>query len=58
MTTCNVIRRIKVAMRSIADEKSRATVDRVYGFYAMNCPLDRTLRSTTGLSSTVEIVGN
>jgi hypothetical protein len=45
-------------MRSIADEKSRATVDRVYGFYAMNCPLDRTLRSTTGLSSTVEIVGN
>jgi uncharacterized OsmC-like protein len=53
-----VIRRIKVAMRLAADEKSREIVERVHGFYAMNCPLYRTLRSAIALSSTVEIVGS
>jgi uncharacterized OsmC-like protein len=52
-----VIRRINVAMRLAADEKSREVVERVHGFYAMNCPLYRTLRSAIALSSTVEIVG-
>jgi hypothetical protein len=31
-------------------------VERVHGFYAMNCPLYRTLRSAIALSSTVDIV--
>jgi uncharacterized OsmC-like protein len=52
-----VIRRINVAMRLLAEEKSRAVVERVHGFYAMNCPLYRTLRSAIALSSTVAIVG-
>jgi hypothetical protein len=42
-------------MHMVAGEKSRKLVDRVHGFYAMNCPLYRTLRSGIGLSSTVEI---
>jgi len=51
-----VIRRINVAMRLVAEEKSRELIERVHGFYAMNCPLSRTLRSAIALSSTVEIV--
>ena len=53
-----VIRRIHVAMRLVANEQSRELVERVHGFYAMNCPLYRTLRSAIALSSTVEIVGS
>ena len=53
-----VIRRINVAMRLVTDEKSRELIERVHGFYAMNCPLYRTLRSAIALSSTVEIVGS
>src|SRR5512147_209312 len=52
-----VIRRITVAMRLVAEEKNRELVDRVHGFYAMNCPLYRTLRSAIALLSSVEIVG-
>ena len=51
-----VIRRIHVAMRLVATTANRETVERVHGFYAMNCPLYRTLRSAIALSSTVEIV--
>jgi uncharacterized OsmC-like protein len=51
-----VIRRINVAMRLVADEKTLEVVERVHSFYAMNCPLYRTLRSAIALSSTVEIV--
>ena len=50
-----VIRRIHVAMRLVAPETSRETIDRVHGFYAMNCPLYRTLHSAIALTSTVEI---
>ena len=50
-----VIRRIRVAMRLVAAETSRETVDRVHGFYAMHCPLYRTLRTAIALSSTVDI---
>jgi hypothetical protein len=53
-----VIRRINVAMRLVAEEKSRELVDRVHGFYAMNCPLYRTLRLAIALSSSVEIVSS
>ena len=50
-----VIRRIHVAMRLVAVETSREVVDRVHGFYAMNCPLYRTLHSAIALSSTVHV---
>lgn len=50
-----VIRRIHVAMRLIAPETARETAERVHGFYAMNCPLYRTLHSAIQLSSSLEI---
>ena len=34
-----VIRRVHVAMRLVADPELRDKVERVHGFYAMNCPL-------------------
>jgi len=51
-----VIRRIHVLMRLQAPEEARATVDRVHGMYAMNCPLYRTLHRAIQLSSSVELV--
>ena len=53
-----VIRRIHVAAQLMATEANRETVDRVHGFYAMNCPLYRTLHSAITLSSAVEIVAS
>ena len=50
-----VIRRIHVLMRLQASEDARATVERVHGIYAMNCPLYRTLRNAIQLSSSVEL---
>src|SRR6266446_1433278 len=38
-----VIRRIHVAMRLVASEEVKDTVERVHGIYAMNCPLYRTI---------------
>lgn len=46
-----VIRRIHVAMRLVAPESARETVERVHGFYAMRCPLYRTLHNAIQLSS-------
>jgi len=51
-----VIRRIRVAMRLIAPDSVRGTVERVHGIYAMNCPLYRTLRSAIQLSSSYTLV--
>jgi len=51
-----VIRRIHVAMRVVAPEASRATVERVHGLYAMNCPLYRTLHNAIQLTSSYELV--
>jgi uncharacterized OsmC-like protein len=51
-----VIRRIHVAMRLVAPEASRATVERVHGMYAMNCPLYRTLHNAIQLTSSYELV--
>ena len=50
-----VIRRIHVAMRLVADEKVRETVERVHGAYAMRCPLYRTLHNAITLTSAVEL---
>ena len=50
-----VIRRIHVQMRLQAPASARETVDRVHGFYAMKCPLYRTLHRTITLSSSVDL---
>lgn len=46
-----VIRRIHVAMRLVAPEQVRETVERVHGLYAMRCPLYRTLHKAIRLTS-------
>ena len=46
-----VIRRIHVAMRLVAAEGVRETVERVHGMYAMRCPLYRTLHNAIQLTS-------
>jgi uncharacterized OsmC-like protein len=51
-----VIRRIHVAMRLVAPEDIRGTVERVHGIYAMRCPLYRTLHEAIQLSSSFELV--
>jgi uncharacterized OsmC-like protein len=51
-----VIRRIHVLMRLQAPAEARATVERVHGIYAMNCPLYRTLHTAIQLSSSFELV--
>ncbi|MFZ0738418.1 MAG: OsmC family protein [Candidatus Acidiferrales bacterium] len=51
-----VIRRIHVAMRLVASEGVKETVDRVHGLYAMNCPLYRTLHKAIQLTSSFEVV--
>jgi uncharacterized OsmC-like protein len=51
-----VIRRIHVAMRLVASEDVRETVERVHGIYAMRCPLYRTLHSAIALSSSYQLV--
>ena len=50
-----VIRRIHVAMRLVAPDELRDTVERVHGFYAMRCPLYRTLHGAIALSSSFEL---
>ena len=51
-----VIRRIHVAMKLAAPESARATVERVHGMYAMNCPLYRTLHNAIQLTSSFELL--
>ena len=51
-----VIRRIHVAMRLVAPEGVRATVERTHNVYAMRCPLYRTLHKTIQLTSSFELV--
>jgi uncharacterized OsmC-like protein len=53
-----VIRRIHVAMRLLASEGVKETIERVHGIYAMRCPLFRTLYKTIQLTSSVELVTN
>lgn len=53
-----VIRRIHVAMRLVAPEGVRATIERVHGVYAMRCPLYRTLHNAIQLASSFELVAS
>jgi uncharacterized OsmC-like protein len=50
-----VIRRIHVAMRLVAPEAARETVERAHGIYTMRCPLYRTLHKTIQLTSSFEL---
>ncbi len=51
-----VIRRIHVAMRLVASEDVKESIERVHGIYAMRCPLYRTLYKAIKLTSSVELV--
>lgn len=53
-----VIRRIHVAMRLVAPESVRETVERTHGVYAMRCPLYRTLHKAIQLSSSFELAAS
>jgi hypothetical protein len=45
-----------VAMRLVAPETARQTIERTHGIYAMRCPLYRTLHNTIRLTSSFELV--
>jgi uncharacterized OsmC-like protein len=51
-----VVRRIHVTMRLAASADVRDAVERVHGFYAMRCPLYRTLHTAIQLTSSYELV--
>jgi hypothetical protein len=51
-----VIRRIHMALRLVAPEQVRATVERVHGMYAMRCPLYRTLHKAIQLTSSYTLM--
>jgi uncharacterized OsmC-like protein len=53
-----VIRRIHVTMRLAAPPEVRDVVERVHGFYAMRCPLYRTLYTAIQLTSSYELAGS
>jgi hypothetical protein len=44
-------------MRLSAPESARDLVERVHGFYAMKCPLYRTLHGAIQLTSSYELTG-
>jgi len=50
-----VIKRIHVHMTLVAADAARDAVERVHGFYAMRCPLYRTLHNAIELTSIVQI---
>jgi uncharacterized OsmC-like protein len=51
-----VIRRIHVALRLVAPEEVRETIERVHGMYAMRCPLYRTLHKAIQLTSSYTLM--
>ena len=51
-----VIRRILVHLTLVAGAEVRDAVERVHGFYAMRCPLYRTLHDAIQLTSTYTLV--
>jgi uncharacterized OsmC-like protein len=53
-----VIKRIHVTMRLAAPGEIRDAVERVHGFYAMRCPLYRTLHTAIQLTSSYELVAS
>jgi len=51
-----VVRRIHVRLELHADEKDRATAERVHGFFANACPLYRTLRPAIAITTELAFV--
>jgi uncharacterized OsmC-like protein len=51
-----VIRRIHVKLELKADPAQRETIERVHGFYAMGCPLYRTLRGAIAITTEVVLL--
>ena len=51
-----IIRRIHLAMRLVALEEVKATVERVHEMYPMRCPLYRTFHRTLQLTSSCTLV--
>lgn len=51
-----VIRRIHVKLELKADPAHRETIERVHGFYAMGCPLYRTLRGAIAITTEVVLL--
>ena len=51
-----VIRRIHVKLELKADPAQRETIERVHGFYAMSCPLYRTLRGAIAITTEVVLL--
>ena len=51
-----MIKRIHIHMRLAAPAEDQEVVERVHGFYAMRCPLYRTLHGAIALTSTYELL--
>lgn len=50
-----VIRRIHVKFHLVAPESARATVERVHGIFAMNCPVYRTLHTAINITTEYDL---
>ena len=53
-----VIRRIHVAMMLRAPETMRETVERVHGFFALRCPVFRSLSPAIQITSSYELIAD
>ena len=51
-----VIRRIHVLFELKAAPEHRLVADRVHGFFAMSCPLYRTLRSAIAITTELKLL--
>jgi hypothetical protein len=51
-----VIRRIHVLFELKAAPEHRLVAERVHGFFAMSCPLYRTLRSAIAITTELEVL--
>jgi uncharacterized OsmC-like protein len=50
-----VVRRIHVTYRLAADERQRATIDRVLGLHASRCPVARTIGGCVAISTSLDL---
>lgn len=51
-----VVRRIHVRLQLKAAPEHREVAERVHGFFAMSCPLYRTLRSAIAITTELELL--
>jgi uncharacterized OsmC-like protein len=50
-----VIKRIRQTFHLTADEKDRATIERVLGVYADSCPVARSVKGSIEITSELEL---